>query len=134
MAATFRSAWWQITVPPPWSAEEFEECVEIRQPEGVGAFHISGARKQDSWVTEAEALSQLKENCPEGTEADRVRCGDFAGYVAEYVDWAEGAYWKKWFVVCRKVLLFITYNCKRGEEDLESTGASALLSSLRCRE
>jgi hypothetical protein len=134
MAVTFQSSWWQLAVPPPWKAEECEECVEITQAEGIGALHISGARKADGSVLDAEVLSQLQENCPEAAAAERTRCGDFEGYLAEYVDWAEGTYWKKWFVACRKVLLFITYTCKRGEEDLESTQASALLSSLRCRE
>src|SRR5205823_3370651 len=73
MVATFQSSWWQIAVPPPWKAEECEECVEITQPEGTGALHISGARKLDGPVLDPEALSQLQENCPEGTEADRGR-------------------------------------------------------------
>jgi hypothetical protein len=134
MATTFQSAWWQIAVPPPWKVEECEECVEMTQPEGIGALHISSARKQDGPVSEVEALSQLQENCPDGTQTERVRCGDFAGYVAEYVDWTEGAYWKKWLLTCGRVLLFVTYTCNRGEEELESAQASALLSSLRCRE
>ena len=134
MGATFQSTWWQIAVPPPWKAQDREECVEIAQPEGVGALHISSARKLEGSILDAEALSQLRENCPEGTETARAQCGEFVGYAAEYVDWNEGLYWKKWFLACGKVLLFATYNCKRGEEDLESPHASALLTSLRCRE
>lgn len=134
MASRFQSTWWHITVPPPWKAEECEECVEITRPKGVGALHISIARKLKGSGLDAEALSQLLENCPEGTETERERCGDFVGYAAEYVDWNESVYWKKWFLACRKVLLFATYNCKRGEEDLESADAFALLSSLRCTE
>lgn len=134
MAATFQSSGWQIAVPPPWKAQECEKCVEITQPEGIGALHISSARKQKGSVLDTEALSQLQENCPEGTEAEATRCGEFTGYMAEYVDWNEGAYWKKWFIACRKILLFVSYNCKRGDEDIEGAQASALLSSLRCRE
>ena len=134
MAATFQSKWWQIAVPPPWKAQDCEECVEITQPDGVGALHISSARKLEGAVLASEALSQLRENCPDGTETESARCGDFEGHAAEYVDWNEGLYWKKWFVACREILLFATYNRKRGEEGLESPHAQALLSSLRCRE
>jgi hypothetical protein len=134
MATTFLSTWWRISVPPPWKAEACGESVEIIQPEGIGALHISSARKLEGSVLDEEALSQLQENCPDGAETDRVSCGDFAGHVAEYIDWSTGTFWKKWFVACRKILLFISYNCRRGEEELESTQASALLSSLRCRE
>lgn len=98
MAATFQSRWWQVAVPSPWKAEECEECVEITQPEGIGALHLSSARKSEGSVSDTEALSQLQENCLEGTETERVRCGDFAGYVADYVDWNEGAYWKNGFL------------------------------------
>jgi len=134
MAAAFQSTWWQIAVPLPWAANEFEECVEITQPDGIGALHISSARKLDGSVLQAEALSQLQENCPDGAQTESVRCGDFAGYVADYVDWTGDAYWKKWFLACGQVLLFISYTCKRGDEDLETSQASELLSSLRCRE
>jgi len=134
MSATFQSTWWQIVVPSPWRAQDCEECVEITQPDGVGALHISSARKLEGTVLDTEALAQLRKNCPDGTESERARCGDFVGHAAEYVDWNEGVYWKKWFVACRRILLFATYNCKRGEEDLESQQTSTLLSSLRCRE
>jgi hypothetical protein len=52
----------------------------------------------------------------------------------DYLDWSEGVHWKKWFVACRRILLFATYNCKSGEQDAESALVSALLSSFQCRE
>ncbi len=88
----------------------------------------------DGWVSDTEVLSQQQESCPEETEIEKVRCGDFTGYAGEYVDWTVGAYWKKWFIACRKVLLFVSYTCRRGEEDVEAVQVSARLSSLRCRE
>ncbi len=134
MAPIFQSNWWQISVPAPWKAQEYEECVEITQTEGVGTLHISSARKQAGLVSDTELISQTRENSPEGAETERVKCGDFAGYAVEYVDWNDGFYWKKWFVACRKILLFVSYNCNRSDEDLESASVSVLLSSLRCRE
>lgn len=134
MIPAFESTLWQIGVPHPWKAEGRENCVEFTEPEGVGALHISGARKTGGPVLDTEALSQLRENCPREARADSVTCGDFSGYAAAFIDEGDGHYWKKWFLYCRRVLLFVTYNCRRGEEEFEVQAVSGLLSTLRCRE
>ena len=134
MRSTFQSPLWQISVPRPWRAEDCEHCVEITQPEGAGALHISGALKQDGDVLDDETRAQLQQDCPTDTEFERVRFGDFSGYGGDYVDWSESAYWKKWFLRSGRVLLFITYNCKRGDEELEMAQVGQILSSLECRD
>jgi len=121
---------WQIEIPPPWKAEEFEECVEFTQPEGVGALHISGSQKMDAPLLQSEVLTQLRENCPKNVEVRMVQCGNFTGYATEYINQNKGTYWKTWFIAYRQVLLYVTYNCKAGEEALETPQATALLSSL----
>ena len=110
-----------------------EHCVEITQPDGVGAIHVSSARKKAGLVAEEEILAQLKSDCPDDTDFESVRCGDFTGYLAEYTDWSSDRFWKKWFVAYRQDLLFVTYTCNRGEEELETSQTATLLSSLRSR-
>ena len=75
----------------------------------------------------------LKRECPDDTEIQDAKCGDFKGYSAEYVDWHTDRYWKVWFLSCRKDVLHVTYTCSRGEEDLESSEASLLLLSLHSK-
>jgi len=133
MNPIFRHRVWELDIGLPWRVEDCEHCVEITQAEGNGAMHISSARKEQGSVADAETLGQLRENCPDGTDFEKVRCGDFQGYVAEYVDWHTGAFWKKWFVACGQDLLFVTYTCKRGEEEVEIEKASVLLASLRSK-
>jgi hypothetical protein len=133
MNPVFKNRVWALEAPPPWLITDCEHCVEITQPEGVGALHISSARKKDARVLDSEALAQLKNDCPEGTDMEKVRCGEFAGYMAEYVDWQGGDFWRKWFIACGHDLLFVTYTCKRGEEELEADAASKLLASLYSR-
>ncbi len=133
MHPVFKNRVWELSVAPPWRAVDCEHCVEITQPDGVGAVHISSARKKEGLVADSEALAQLKGDCPDDTESERVRCGDFSGYVAEYVDWNAGLFLRKWFVSCRKDLLFISYTCKRGDEELEIDQVSALIGSLRSK-
>ena len=134
MPSTFKSSLWQISVPRPWRAQDCEHCVEFTHPEGAGALHISGALKQVGDVSDDETRAQLQQECPENADIEPVRFGNFTGYGAEYVNWTEGAYWKKCFVRSGRVLLFITYTCKRGEEDLEITQVCQILSSLENRD
>jgi hypothetical protein len=133
MSSTFQSSLWQIVLPPSWRAQKCEHCVEFTQPEGAAALHISGACKQDGEVSDDETRTQLEEACPENTDMNPVQFGRFTGYGADYVDWNDDVYWSKWFVRNGRLLLFITYNCKRGDEELEITQVSQILSSLEVR-
>ena len=130
---TFQSLLWRISVPLPWKAQDCEHCVEFTQPEGAGALHISGARKKDGDVLDEETRAQLQQNCPADIDVEPVRFGDFIGYGGEYVDWNDGDFWKKWFVRSGRVLLFITYYCKRGDEESEMAQVLQILSSLECK-
>lgn len=82
----FQGVLWQITVTPPWRAVDTEHCVEITQPEGAGALHISGARKTVGLALDEDPFSGLKGEIPLDTEVRSVRLGDFKGYCAEYID------------------------------------------------
>lgn len=133
MNPAFENRVWALDATAPWQITDCEHCIEIAQLEGAGAMHISSARKKAGAVLPSETLEQLKEDCPTDTEVQRVSCGEFTGYAAEYVDWSANAFWRKWFVACGQDLLFITYTCKHGEEDLEVDEASKLLASLYSR-
>jgi hypothetical protein len=124
---------WSLDLPPPWRSRDVDDYVEITQPEGAGVMHIRCARKKEGMVSDAEALEHLKKNCAVNTGCEKMRCGDFVGYVADYVDWTTSRFWRVWFVACGEDLLHITYTCWRGEEELESEDASALLRLLRSR-
>ena len=134
MRSIFQSFLWQVAVPRPWKAQDCGDCIEFTQPEGAGALHLSSARKQHGEVLDDEARTQLGQECPDDADTEPVRFGAFTGYGAEYVNWSEGIYWHKWFVRCGRVLLFITYNCKRGDEELERQQVRQILSSLTCRD
>jgi hypothetical protein len=128
----FQTNSWALEVPSPWRIADAEHCAEITQPEGTGALHISSYRNREGRVTDSETLDKLKADCPEYTDIHEVRCGDFTGYWAEYHDWHSDAYWRKWILYCGRVLLFVSYTCKRGEEDFEAGEAAELLKRLRC--
>ncbi|HTV40071.1 MAG TPA: hypothetical protein VMF08_05830 [Candidatus Sulfotelmatobacter sp.] len=130
---TFHNSLWQIAVIRPWRAQEVDDCVEITQPEAIGAIHISSALKQDSTVSDTETRAQIQQQCPDDADIEPAQLGGFIGHSTEYVDWNDSVFWKKWIVASGRVLLFITYNCKRGEEQLELPQVSQILSSLQPR-
>lgn len=89
--------------------------------------------KQRDRLAAAETLREVKGQCPEDIDIQKVQCGDFHGHLGEYVDWHTNIFWKKWFVACKQDLLFITYNCDHGEKELEAEMVSALLATLRSK-
>src|ERR1043166_4756834 len=133
MDPIFKNMRWSLDLPSPWQIRNVGDHMEITQPEGTGVMHISTVQKKEGVVSDAETLAQLKRNCPSDAICEKVRCGDFAGYVAAYVDWTTSRSWRIWSVACGSSLLHIIYACWRGEEDLEADDASALLQLLRAQ-
>jgi hypothetical protein len=133
MHPIFESRPWELTIPPPWSALVTDGVVELTQPEGFGAVHISGARKRKGPVSQEEILAQIDATAPVGSELEPSVLGEFTGKSVEYVDWHADRFWKRWFVSRQNDLLFITYTCKRGDEEMESAEVLALLKTLRSK-
>jgi hypothetical protein len=133
MNPIFSNLTWSLDLPPPWRIEQGDNCFEITQPEGAGVMQIRHARKEAGAVSDPEILAHIQRATPKGTACVKVRCRDFTGYVADYVDWATSRFWRVWFVACGGDRLHIIYTCWKGEEELEAGDASGLLQSLRSR-
>jgi hypothetical protein len=65
-------------------------------------MHLSSFRRNAGLEADAETLAQFTRDCPEETDFERVRCGDFQGCAADYADWNSDTFWKKWLVDCGK--------------------------------
>ena len=133
MHPIFERPSWTLSLGAPWRAKEVDACIEITQPDGVGALHISSAHKRSGNVGEDETLSQTKTGSSVDSEIEPAQFGEFVGHASEYVDWHTDRFWKKWFLGCRSDLLFVSYTCKRGDEELELPQVIELLKSLRTR-
>jgi hypothetical protein len=125
---------WELSMNAPWRAISVDGTIEITQPEGLGAVHISNARKREGFVSAEEILAQISSTAPADSEFCPATLGDFKGKSVEYVDWHGDRYWKRWFVACRMDLVVITYTCRRGDEEMEIEDVEALLSSLRSKD
>jgi len=133
MGAWFKAGSWTIDIAPPWSAKDVGHCVEITQPEGTGALHISAARKQDRHVADPDLHGIAVDALPIDTPVESVSLGDFQGVAGEYTDWNGNAYWKKWWLSSGALLLHVTYTCPRGDEDIEAEEVERILSGLGTR-
>ncbi|PYK96417.1 MAG: hypothetical protein DME32_17705 [Verrucomicrobia bacterium] len=130
MGVQFEAASWTIDIIPPWSAKDVGQCVEITQPEGTGALHISAARKQAGGVADPDLHGVAADALPTDTPVESVSLGDFRGVAGEYTDWNGNAYWKKWWLSSGALLLHVTYTCGRGDEDIEADDVERILSGL----
>lgn len=131
MQYLYQSTLWQLTVLPPWRAQKVEQSVEITQPEGTGALHISEARKQDGVVSESDLRSTAAKDLPQDVELLACSFGGFTGLSASYAALHTGIFWKKWWLRSGAVMLYVTYNCSRGDEEYELDQAEALLAGLK---
>jgi hypothetical protein len=120
-------------MPPPWTAHDVGDCIEITLPEGAGALHISAARKQAA-VADPDLHEFAEEELPSGSSLEPASAGDFVGVSAEYVDWSDTRFWKKWWLRTGPLMLYITYTCTRGDEHIEEDDVERILSSLAVRQ
>jgi hypothetical protein len=130
MQHLYQSTLWQLMVLPPWRAQKVEQCVEITQPEGTGALHISEARKQKGVVSESDLRSTAAKDLAQEEELLACSVGGFTGLSASYADWHTDIFWKKWWLRSGAVMLYVTYNCSRGDEEFELEQAETLLAGL----
>jgi hypothetical protein len=126
----YRSSIWQLTVLPPWQLEKADQCVEITQPEGIGALHISAAQKDHGNVSESDLQEFTTKELPEDVQLATASFGKFFGYGASYTDRHTDIFWKKWWLGCGAVMLYVTYNCSRGDEEFELAQVESLLTGL----
>jgi len=133
MQNSYQTDLWKLTVSAPWQLRQVDQCIEITQPEGMGAIHISAARKQKGLVSDDDLRNSAAKELPEGEELSEAFFGEFTGFSTSYTDWHTDTFWKKWWLGNRDVMLYLTYNCNRGDEELELPYAEKLLTHLEPR-
>jgi hypothetical protein len=131
MRPFYQSSLWQMTVLPPWQLQQVDQCVEITEPDGIGAIHISAARKHNGSVSESDLQDSAGQDLPDETELIPVSLGGFTGFSASYIDEHTDTFWKKWWLGSGPVMLYVTYSCDRGDEEFELAQAEEILNQLQ---
>ena len=135
MNQRFHAGLWTVDIFASWTAQDVGHCIEITRPGGVGALHVSSARKWSVSGPDADLYQSAATALPTNTPVEPVSLGAFAGVTADFVDWnaSTARYWKKWWLRSGAVLLHITYTCRYGNEEVEAAEVDRMLLTLSTR-
>ena len=132
MLHSYISHWWSVQLPTNWLVEEGEECVSLYSPTGVGALQISAYRKDDGVVTDKLLLGFVnKEQNLQNAVPESVHCGELTGFTISHVE--DGTFWQKWWIGKGRLLLFVTYNCKVENREVELATVSTIFGTFASR-
>ena len=112
----YKSELWSIAYPSDWLLENNSENISIYTEYGVGTLQLSGYQK-DQEVTEDDLMEFVREEVPDGENVREVRLDNFLGFESDYK--YTDHYWRMWFLMKKKTVLYVTYNCEFEDKDLE---------------
>jgi len=123
----YKTEYWSVNVPTLWGAEHADGSDILYDKAGVGELVFSTIFQTDGITDE-----QLEELASEHIDADAVfedvNPGDFSGFAVSYLKGEE--YWSEWFLRTDNCLLFISYNCDEGNEEVDEDVVESILESL----
>ncbi len=123
----YKTDHWTVNVPVLWDAEADEGCDVLYDKAGIGELVFSTL-----YQSEGVSDEQLEEMAAEHLDADvtleDVNINDFSGFVISYTQ--EGEYWCEWYLRTDKILLFVSYNCKEGNEEVDEDVVESILDSI----
>jgi hypothetical protein len=128
----FETLHWTVELPAGWEANEEESVATLIAPNGgVGALQISTFVNEDQVVTSKTLLEFAQKEQPTGTVVHLCTVGNMPA--AELIYDRDARSWRKVWMGEGHILLYITYNCRKGEERIEKDQVNFILSSLRLR-
>jgi hypothetical protein len=122
----YDSAWWSIDLPQGWLVKQDSDCVTFTSPDLAGALQISSYRKDEA-IREVE-IAELSD---ERTVPHPIKIGCLTGLCS--ASRADGVFWKKWWLVEDRTLIFATYNGPVAQADAEVGAAERALRTLQVR-
>ncbi len=126
----FQRPWWELELPPSWSAEDNEDCSSFYNEDGVGALQCSAYQKDED-ITDSDLKEFAAEEIPPGAKLSAVQCGSFTGFYTHFD--REDTYWRKWWLRSGQTMVYATYNCALSDRSIEDEQVGQILNSLRVR-
>lgn len=127
--STFLSAWWSADLPNGWQGHEEPECATISRDPRLGTLQVSAVRKPEGMVTDDDLRDFAEELIGAGRSLVPVEYKLFSGFVVSY---AKGRlFWKEWWLRSGDMMIYATYNVKKGREHIEAGDLNTILSSLK---
>ena len=126
--ATFESAWWSITPPSGWRAQEDKECATFSHPDGRGVLQISSARKDAGSITVDDLRELAEPELPPAVNLEPVVTGVFDGLHASFS--RDHIHWDRWWLRNEQLMIYITYSCPEGMTSLDASAVHRALGTL----
>lgn len=140
MSVYEKKGWFRLTLPDGWEADGDEEPVAIYHPDGAGALQITAETprplppggKIDVFLMLRAFLKQTGVDFDESLATRTTEKGldrAFYEYTAESPE--EGkAVWRSWMVTNHDIVVFLTYACRKEDEDRERDLVEGIIRSL----
>lgn len=95
----------------------------------MGALQISAFQKPNGNVTKDDLLDATDLDAEAQKHLGEKKWGEFEGL--QLVFSPDDTFWRKWWLVAGKTMLFATYNCELQDQEVEREAINAMVSSLR---
>jgi hypothetical protein len=135
-----KKGWYRLTLPGGWEADEDESPVAIYHPDGAGALQVTAETprplppggKIDVFLMLRAFLKQTGVDFDESLARRSTERGldrAFYEYTAESPEEGE-ILWRSWMVTNHDVVVFLTYACRKEDEDRERATVDGIVASL----
>ena len=132
MSRIFETLHWIALLPEGWDGSEENAVVTfVSSNGGIGALQVSTFVNDHKLVTPQSLFECAQTEQPTGALVHLCEVGNMPA--AELIYDRDDRSWRKVWMGGNHTLLYITYNCKRGEERIEREKVDQLLSTLRLR-
>ncbi len=135
-----KPGWYELLIPDQWEFDEEESPVAFWQPEGAGALQITSEqlphRKTNDQMDCFLALKAFLKSVGHELQESSARRYSGEGFEAASTEYlAEGGeeelYWRVWFMTNQEGLLFLTYACRKEDQDTERRDVDSIIESIR---
>ena len=107
-------------------SDELGELISIYRPDGVGVL------KMQSYVAPNDVSQVALRNLTNVEASTKLRWqewGDLSGYQYSYTE--RRSFYKQWWLMNERTILFITYECDAGAQEIEIEAIDKMISSIR---
>ena len=135
-----KKGWYRLTLPEGWEADEDESPVAIYHPDGAGALQVTAETprplppggKIDVFLMLRAFLKQTGVDFDESLARRSTERGldrAFYEYTAESPEEGE-IFWRSWMVTNHDIVVFLTYACRKEDENRERELVDKIVASL----
>jgi len=127
---TSKNKYYRLNIPNNWEFEESDECTSFYNQSGVGVLQISAYRVPTNVDVKYELLEYLKDKNIDIEENKLKIQNKNNNKIASYYYYTDKEFYKIWMIFKEKIFLFCTYNCLKGDENIEISTVEEIIESI----